>query len=242
MKNNAIFFAVQKAENVAEIYIFGDIVHYKYDETDVSADSLVQQIKGLEVSAIDVHINSFGGSVSDGFAIYNALREHPAKVRTYGDGFVASAALYPFMAGDERYANNVSAYYFHSILTTASGYAKDLRAAAEEIEKLTEIGTAAFTENSQMTADEVLALMDGETWLSAQEMLERGLATAIYSPQKSGVTQSAEADVMKMIFAQKQTPSPSDEKTEDKKDEQMQKETQKAEPTSIVKKLAGFKF
>ena len=104
------YFAIQQAERTADIYIFGDIVPFAFFEGDVSAHSIVQQIQELDVDTIRVHIDSYGGAVSEGWAIYNALREHPAKIVTFGDGFVASAALYPFMAGDERYASNLSAY------------------------------------------------------------------------------------------------------------------------------------
>lgn len=76
-------------------------------------------------------IDSYGGAVSEGWAIYNALLQHPAKINTYGDGFVASAALFPFLAGDNRYASNLSAYYLHEVLVSACGYADDLRAAAQ---------------------------------------------------------------------------------------------------------------
>ena len=102
MKNRK-FYAIQQADRAADLYIFGDIVPFVLFDGDVSAHSLEQQIKDLDVDEIRVHIDSYGGSVSEGWAIYNALRQHPAKVVSYGDGFVASAALYPFLAGDENF-------------------------------------------------------------------------------------------------------------------------------------------
>ena len=89
MKNRK-FYAIQQAERVADLYIFGDIVPFALFDGDVSAHSIEQQIKDLDVDEIRVHIDSYGGSVSEGWAIYNALRQHPAKVVSYGDGFVAS--------------------------------------------------------------------------------------------------------------------------------------------------------
>ena len=90
MKN---YFAIQQADRVADIYIFGDIVPFAWFDGDVSANSIENQIKGLEVDEIRVHIDSYGGSVSEGWAIYNALRQHPAKITTYGDGFVDCCAV-----------------------------------------------------------------------------------------------------------------------------------------------------
>ena len=192
------YFAIQQAERTADIYIFGDIVPFAFFEGDVSAHSIVQQIQELDVDTIRVHIDSYGGAVSEGWAIYNALREHPAKIVTYGDGFVASAALYPFLAGDERYASNLSAYFFHQVMTGASGYAKDLRAAADEADVLTEIGMAAFTERAGMSEDTVRQLMENETWLSPQQALEYGVATAIVSD----ATPKLQQNVKKMILQQ----------------------------------------
>lgn len=195
------FYAIQKYENDADIYIFGDIVEDEWWDGDVSAIGLVGQIKDLDVNEIRVHVNSYGGSVSAGWAIYSALREHKAKIVTYADGFVASAANYPFLAGDERYASAVSAFYLHNVSTFAMGYASDLRKAADEIEKLTDIGINAFVERAGMDRETVQALMDGETWLSPEEALEYGIATAVVTDKSDTmIGQSARKAVLQMIF------------------------------------------
>lgn len=200
MKNKN-YFAIQQLDRSAKIYIFGDIVPYAWTEMgEASAISIENQIKGLDVDEISVHIDSYGGSVSEGWAIYNALRQHPAKVVTYGDGFVASAALYPFLAGDERIASNLSAYYFHQVMVSASGYADDLRAAAEEAEKMTEIGISAFVERTGMDADEVRQLMAGETWLTPAQALDCGLATSITADAALPVAQAAKKTVMQRVL------------------------------------------
>lgn len=200
------YFAIQQAERTADIYIFGDIVPFAFFEGDVSAHSIVQQIQALDVDTIRVHIDSYGGAVSEGWAIYNALREHPAKIVTYGDGFVASAALYPFLAGDERYASNLSAYFFHQVMTGASGYAKDLRAAADEADVLTEIGMAAFTERAGMSEDTVRQLMENETWLSPQQALEHGVATAIVSDATPKLQQNVKKMILQQFTGQSEQP------------------------------------
>lgn len=203
------YFAIQQAERTADVYIFGDIVPFAWFEGDVSAHSIVQQIQELDVDTIRVHIDSYGGAVSEGWAIYNALREHPAKIVTYGDGFVASAALYPFMAGDERYASSLSAYFFHQVMTGASGYASDLRAAADEADVLTQIGMAAFTERAGMAEEEVRQLMENETWLTPQQALEYGVATAIVSDPTPRLQQGVKRMLMQKITGQSvQEPAP----------------------------------
>lgn len=194
------YFAIQQAQREADLYIFGDIVTYEMLEGDVSGHGIVQQIKDLDVDRINVHIDSYGGVVSEGWAIYNALKNHPAQVVTYGDGFVASAALYPFMAGEERYASNLSAYYFHQVMSGAYGYAKDLRAAADEAEMLTEVGIAAFTGNTSLTAGEVRQLMESETWLTPSEALDRGIATAILADSAPKYAQGAKRQLLERVF------------------------------------------
>lgn len=165
------YFAVQQADRAADIYIFGDIVPFEWLDGDVSANGIRRQIEGLDVDEIRVHIDSYGGAVSEGWAIYNALRQHPARVTSYGDGFVASAALFPFLAGDERVASNLSAYYLHQVMVSAEGYAKDLRAAADEADLMTEVGINAFVERTGMSTEKVRALMEAETWLSPEQAL-----------------------------------------------------------------------
>lgn len=196
MDNSKRFFAVQQADRQADIYIFGDITPYRWVENDVSAMSLAQQIKSLDVDRINVHIDSYGGSVSEGWAIYNVLLQHPAKVVTYADGFVASAALYPFMAGDERIASTLSAFFFHEVMTGAEGYAKDLRAAADMAEIMTDIGLSAFTDRAGIPAEEVRHMMSEETWLNPWDALEKGIVTMVEQDAGSKFTQSAKQAVM----------------------------------------------
>ena len=218
------YYAIQQAQREADIYIFGDIVPFEFFESDVSAHGITQQIKDLDVDQINVHIDSYGGAVSEGWAIYNALKNHPAKVVTYGDGFVASAALYPFMAGDERFASNLSAFYFHQVWISASGYADELRAAANEAELMTEVGLNAFTDNTGMTADEVRELQKSETWLTPSEALERGIATAILADTAPKHAQDAKRQILQRVLdkapAPERIPEPEPEQKEPPQEEE----------------------
>lgn len=218
MKNRK-FYAIQQLDRGADIYIFGDIVSYPWTEHgEASGMSIVNQIKNLDVDEIRVHIDSYGGSVSEGWAIYNALRQHPAKIVAYGDGFVASAALFPFLAGDERIASSLSAYYFHQVMVSASGYADDLRAAADEAEKMTEIGINAFVERTGMDADEVRQLMQAETWMTPAQALDYGIATSITQDAALPVAQDAKKAIMQRVL------NPPKEKPETKPEEKPKEE------------------
>lgn len=194
------FFSMQQTGREADIYIFGDITSERLSQQDVSAFSLAQQIKDADADAFNVYIDSCGGDVSEGWAIYNQLRQHPAKVRTYGVGFVASAALYPFLAGDERYAVDPSAYFLHQVVVAASGYAEDLRGVADAADQMTEIGLAPFVQ-AGIDADCVREMMQRETWLSPQGALDCGIATGILTHRAdSGMMQSAKSLIIQRLL------------------------------------------
>src|SRR5699024_3923674 len=100
-KKKTYFQMKKKAENKGEIYIYGDIVSNKWDDTDVTAVDFKKELDQLDnVSEIDVHINSAGGNVFEGHAIYNMLKMHKAKVNIYVDALAASIASVIAMSGD----------------------------------------------------------------------------------------------------------------------------------------------
>ena len=220
------YYAIQQAERAADIYIFGDITPWPWPELgEVSAMSIKDEIQGLDVDEIRVHIDSYGGSVSEAWGIYNALRQHPARIKSYGDGFVASAALYPFLAGDERYASSVSAYYLHQVIVFAEGYAEDLRAAADDAEIMTDVGINAFVERAGMDAETVKALMAGETWLTPQQALDYGIATALVRESGQKYAQSIRRGVIEQVLTQEREPDK--EKPEEKTPEEEAREPER---------------
>lgn len=204
------YFDMQQSGEEANIYIYGDITRYIWEQSDVSAFRLANQLeKAGNLAEINVHVDSYGGDVSEGFAIYNALRAKNAQITTHADGFVASAAIYPFLAGTQRIANNVSAFYFHPVIGGGRGYAEDLRGAADELDKLTEIGLGAFT-NAGMKEQAARDLINSKTWYSPEAVLEMGLATSI---QKGARGDEATQSVHDMLIRQTlAVPSPAPKK------------------------------
>lgn len=210
MNGSKKYYSVQQLGREAHVYVFGDIVTWAYFEDETSGYSFKDEINAIDADVIHVHINSYGGAVSEGWAIYNTLREHPAKIVTHADGFVASAAIYPFMAGSERIASNLSAFFFHQVLVSTFGNADELRAAADEADKLNEIGLAAFTENG-VDANRVRELEKQETWLAADEALELGIATAIVSDESPREMQSVKRQIMQRVTRAQSTKTPTTE-------------------------------
>lgn len=215
------YYSIEQIGQEAHLYIFGDIVSDRWSEDEVSAFSFQQELAKVDADVIHVHIDSYGGSVSEGWAIYNSLKNHPARIVTHADGFVASAALYPFMAGDERIMSHVSALFFHQVLMGCFGNADELRAAADQAEKLNDIGIAAFT-NAGIAQETVLQLEKADTWVSPTEAVAFGFATSIEAAQKPAHSQSVKQEVMKLLFAEQR------------------RQSEENPGTGIMQMLAGF--
>lgn len=168
-------------------------------ESDVSSYNLSKQIEGLDVDTINVGINSYGGEIGEGLAIYNALKRSKAKVRTRCDGFACSIASVIFMAGDERVMSDPSMLMIHNGWTSATGDAKALRKQADDIEKMTEASISIYKQAVSIEEDELRSLMDAETWLGPDEAVEMGFATSVESSDESKPSQSVKRKVMQML-------------------------------------------
>lgn len=175
------YYNMQQSGKTVDIMIFGDITSWRWDENDVSSYSFAKELAAAgDVDEIIVHINSYGGEVSEGFAVYNTLKNHPAKVTTICDGFACSAASVIFMAGEKRIMNPLSALWIHNVQTWAGGDANAHRKAADESDRLTELSRQAYiSANLNISAEELSAMMDTETWIMPADALTMGFATEI---------------------------------------------------------------
>ena len=210
------YYSLEKVGSEANINIYGDITSYPYFETDVSASNLSKQLGELkDVSKINVFINSYGGEVAEGLAIYNALKRHEAKVVTYCDGFAASIASVIFMAGDERVMNEASLLMIHNAWTYAEGNAEELRKQADDLEKITQASIEVYKAHSLLSEDEIKELMDKESWISPAEAIEYGFATAIEKSENKNASQNAFKKLFDVIMAYQAEEETDDEETTD---------------------------
>lgn len=187
----------------AQMTIYGDISSGDWlatllgyeDDTATKALDVVDAIDALPetVNTIEVHINSFGGEVAEGIAIYNALRNSGKHIVTVCDGFACSIASVIFMAGDERIMNSASLLMLHNASMHAEGTPAQLRKAAEDLETITSMSKTVYLEHATdvLTADLLTEVMDAETWVSPETAIEWGLATEVRTSEEEGVTQSA---------------------------------------------------
>ena len=174
------YYQLVNNDTSADLYIFGDICAWAWPELgEQSGVTIVNQLKELDVDTINVHINSYGGDVAEGLAIYNVLREHKAEIVTICDGFACSAASVVFMAGDRRVMQPASLLMIHNAWTVAMGNAAQLRKTADDIETITQASVEAYKKAATISEEEIKALMDAETWILPKDAVEYGFATEI---------------------------------------------------------------
>lgn len=208
------FYALSVKDDVAELYIYGDIASdgFKWSSSDISSNDVIKQLEGLSAAKINVYINSYGGEVAEGLAIYNILKRSKAKVTTICDGFACSIASVIFMAGDVRQMNSNSLLMIHNAWTCAEGNAEQLIKQAEDLKTINETVKKAYLEKTNLSDEELNALLDKESWLTPEKALELGFATEVSkneAPNKASA--SAAAAIFKALTLKEDEPSPEDE-------------------------------
>lgn len=196
------YYSLYKEESTANIYIYGDITSYPWFEGDTSSYNLSKELQELsDVDNINVYINSYGGEVAEGLAIYNSLKRHKAKITTIVDGFACSIASVIFSAGDERIMSDTSLLMIHNAWTSVSGNANDFKKQAEDLEKVTQASINVYMSNVNIEEEELKQLLDNETWLSGSEAFEMGFATdVVVENNKQVASQSVRNEVIKQML------------------------------------------
>ena len=161
----------QKEE--AEIWIYEEIGDGWFG--GISAKGFADDVKALgAVKRIKLRINSPGGNVFDGTAIYNILKQHSAQVAVHIDGLAASIASVIAMAGDEIIMAENALMMIHNAWAMAVGNAEELRRQAEMLDKVNEAIRATYIRRTGREDKEIARWMDEETWMTAKEAQERG--------------------------------------------------------------------
>jgi len=155
---------------------------YLYDEIGmwgVTAADFVQALAGVTTPALDLHINSPGGSVFDGIAIHAALVNHTATVNTVVDGIAASAASFIAMAGDTRSIEKPASMMIHDASGLVLGNAGDMRAMADVLDQLSNAIAGIYADRAGGTPADWRASMLAETWYTSDQAVTAGLADTV---------------------------------------------------------------
>lgn len=175
-----------KASGPTQVMIYGDIGDF-----GISSDDFVNDLKKLS-GDLEIHINTNGGVVSDGVTIYNALKRHPGNKTAIIDGYAASIGSVIAMAGDQVLMAPGSMMMIHEGQGVASGDADEFRKVAEILDKHSESIAGFYANKTGAPSSYWRNLMKQETWFTAQEAVQAGLADGMTSP--SGVTNYYNAD------------------------------------------------
>ena len=162
---------VDKAAESAELFIYDEIGYW-----GTTASEFAQQLAALDVKAITLRINSPGGEVFDGVAIYNALKTHKANVSVFVDGLAASAASFIAMAGDTITMQRGAQMMIHDASGMAFGNAATMRQLADLLDKLSDTIAGFYKARAGGTVAGWRESMRVESWYNPDEAVAAGLA------------------------------------------------------------------
>ena len=178
------WYAMEQDGDNAEIRIY-DVIGWPW----IDADSFINELNRISASTITVAINSPGGDVFDGTAIYNALKNHSAHIITRIDGIAASMASVIHQAGDERQVMNNVYGMIHNAWGISIGDYREMLKTGEFLDKVSGTLALSYAERSGKSIDDMRAIMDEETWLIGQELVDDGFADVVIGEE----SQNAEA-------------------------------------------------
>ena len=196
----------------ADLYIFGDICRYPWEsQGEQSGNSIVKALQAETANNITVHINSLGGDVAEGLAIYNTLKNAASagkNITTVCDGFACSAASVVFMAGGNRIMNAASLLMIHNAWTVAIGNADELEKTADDLRTVTQASVEAYKTVATISEKDIKKLMDHETWILPSDAVEYGFATEVINAAEDDDSkkQSAFGMVMEKLTAPEAKP------------------------------------
>ena len=243
--------------DTVDLYIYKEVEGDGYDwwtdeivESETSANHFKNELaKYPNAAQINIYINSNGGSVYEGTAIYNQLKRHPAHKTVYIDGFACSIASVIAMAGDEIVMPRNALMMIHNMMMGVWGNSKEIRKAADDLDVINAAGRQAYLVKAgeKLSEKKLSEMMDAETWLTAEQCIEYGLADR-YAENDADmekareILQKANMSIEQRINVQKSLAAQLRELTDIPEPDKQEKEIDKTEEKtgSIMEMLTGF--
>lgn len=170
----------------AEVVIYDEIGYW-----GVTASDFMAELKAITASEISLRVNSPGGEIFDGIAIYNVLRAHDAHVTVQVDSLAASIASVIAMAGDRIVMQPHSQLMIHDGSGLCLGNAADMREMADLLDRQSDNIAAVYADKAGGTPEEWRDRMRAETWFTAEEAVEAGLADEVAEPVRQDDQETA---------------------------------------------------
>jgi len=167
--------------NTGELMLYGDISSYESWWSDtITPKQFKDDLDALgDITNLNIYVNSGGGDVFAGQAIRSMLKRHSSYKTCYVDGLAASIASVILTACDKVVMYSNAMQMVHKCWSWAVGNADDMRKMAEDMDKIDQSIVAAYEEKTGLDKDEILELMKDETWMTAEEAVEKGFADEI---------------------------------------------------------------
>lgn len=181
----------QSDNDITKIYIYDEIGESWFGDSTGSND-FVKMLSGITTPNIELHLNSPGGDIFDGVAIYNALKSHPAKVKVVVDALAASAASFIAQAGDEVIMTGAATMMIHDGSGFSFGNAADMRKTADILDTLSNTIAGIYASRAGQSTEFWRNLMVEETWYNASEAVEAGLADRVGEETKKEDEEAAQ--------------------------------------------------
>lgn len=172
----------QAAGNVIEVF---DVIGEDYWTGEgVTAKYVAAKLREFGGADVDVYINSPGGDMFEGLAIYNLLRDYAGDVNVKVIGMAASAASVIGMAGDNVEIGSSAFFMIHNAWTMAAGNRHDFRAMADYLEPFDAAMTDIYAARTGIKGAELTALLDAETWIQGKDAVAQGFADDLLASDK----------------------------------------------------------
>jgi len=171
-----VFAEAKEGEETITIF---DMIGQNWDGSGITAKRIDGALRAIGKKDITVKINSPGGNVFDGLAIYNLLLEHKAKVTVKVMGYAASAASIIAMAGDEIQIAQGAFFMVHNAWGVTIGNRHDLRKSADTLDQIDAAMIDIYQSRTGLNSEEIGKMMDGESWIGARDAVTKGFADSI---------------------------------------------------------------
>ena len=150
----------------------------------ITTETINEQLQNANDKPLNIYINSYGGEVFEGFAIYNTLKNYKGYKTVYVDGIAASIASVIAMCGNKVVMNKASMLMIHNASGLAYGNADEMKKVVNALEQINEVIRGVYMAKTGMDEDTIKNLMDNETYLKPQEALDYGFIDEILEEEK----------------------------------------------------------
>ncbi len=180
----------------ATLYIFDNIGSSYWE---INANDIEEELKNANNKPLNIHINSNGGEVFEGFTIYNLIKGYGGQTKVYVDGLAASIASVIALAGDKVIMNKASMLMIHNASGGCYGNAEEMKKVVEALEKINSVIKDIYVAKTGLSIEKLTELMDNETFMTPSECLEYGFCDEVIDEEPTSQSQKITTESMENL-------------------------------------------